>query len=55
MNFNKNLYYFKYIRKIDRIIMLMLNLNSSDLRMIDAVENLLDKLELFRKIGRAHV
>lgn len=28
--------------------MLMLNLNSSDLRMIDAVENLLDKLELFR-------
>lgn len=48
MNFNRNPYYFNHVRKIDEIIMLMLNLNSSDLRMIDAVENLLDKLELFR-------
>lgn len=48
MNFNRNPYYFNHVRKIDEIIMLMFNLNSSDLRMIDAVENLLDKLELFR-------
>lgn len=48
INFNKNPYYFNHIRKIDKIIMIMLNLNSNDLRMIDAVENLLDKLELFR-------
>lgn len=47
-------YYFKYVHEIEKIIVHLMNLNKNDLYMIYKVDDLLDRLELFRISSNHH-